>query len=147
MCIRDRINTDKCVSCGMCMVSCPFGAIADKSQIFQLARSIKEGDKIIAEVAPAYVGQFGEKTTSGQVKAALLALGFAEVREVALGADIGAVAEAKHYAEHVAIGELPFLLTSSCPSWSMPVSYTHLDVYKSQPLFRAVQTDFVAHHI
>lgn len=116
---RAKINIDKCVSCGMCMVSCPFGAIADKSQIFQLARSIREGDKIIAEVAPAYVGQFGEKTTSGQVKAALLALGFAEVREVALGADIGAVAEAKHYAEHVATGELPFLLTSCCPSWSM----------------------------
>lgn len=116
---RARINIDKCVSCGMCMVSCPFGAIADKSQIFQLARSLKKGDRIIAEVAPAYVGQFGENTTSGQVKAALLALGFAEVKEVALGADIGAVAEAKHYAEHVATGELPFLLTSCCPSWSM----------------------------
>ena len=116
---RAKINTDKCVSCGMCMVSCPFGAIADKSQIFQLARSIKEGNKIIAEVAPAYAGQFGLNVTSGQVKAALLELGFADVKEVAIGADIGAVAEAKHYAEHVATGELPFLLTSCCPSWSM----------------------------
>ncbi len=116
---RAKINIDKCVSCGMCMVSCPFGAIADKSQIFQLARSIKDGNRVIAEVAPAYAGQFGVNVTSGQVKAALLQLGFAEVREVALGADIGAIAEAKHYAEHVATGELPFLLTSCCPSWSM----------------------------
>ena len=28
-----RIDYDKCVSCGMCLVNCPFGAIADKSQI------------------------------------------------------------------------------------------------------------------
>lgn len=33
-------DADKCVSCGMCMVSCPFGAISDKSQIFQLARAL-----------------------------------------------------------------------------------------------------------
>lgn len=43
-----HINYDKCVSCGMCLVSCPFGAIADKSQIFQLIQAIKEGDEIIA---------------------------------------------------------------------------------------------------
>ena len=31
--------------------------------------------------------------------------------EVALGADIGAIAEAHHYVEKVVTGELPFLLT------------------------------------
>ena len=36
-----------------------------------------------------------------------------------LGADIGAVAEAHHYVEKVVTGELPFLLTSCCPSWAM----------------------------
>jgi [FeFe] hydrogenase (group B1/B3) len=113
------INSEKCVSCGMCMVSCPFGAIADKSQVFQLARALQKGNKVVAELAPAYAGQFGVDVTPGQVKLALMELGFSEVREVALGADIGAVAEAKHYAEHVATGELPFLLTSCCPSWSM----------------------------
>lgn len=46
-------------------------------------------------------------------------LGFSEVYEVALGADIGAASEARHYAEKVATGELPFLLTSCCPSWLM----------------------------
>lgn len=46
-------------------------------------------------------------------------LGFKEVYEVALGADIGAIAEAHHYVEKVTTGELPFLLTSCCPSWAM----------------------------
>ena len=60
---RAYIDADKCVSCGMCMVSCPFGAISDKSQIFQLARALSEGEEIVAEVAPAFVGQFGPNIT------------------------------------------------------------------------------------
>lgn len=116
---RAKINNDKCVSCGMCMVSCPFGAIADKSQIFQLIRALKRGDEIMVEIAPAYVGQFGEKATPGRIKAALLKLGFRDVFEVALGADMGAVTEAHHYVEEVASGKQPFMLTSCCPSWAM----------------------------
>lgn len=116
---RAEIDINKCVSCGQCMVSCPFGAIADKSQIFQLIRCMKEGGEVIAEVAPAFVGQFGPDATPRNVKEALLELGFSDVVEVALGADIGAVAEAHHYANHVATGDLPFLLTSCCPSWAM----------------------------
>ena len=116
---RAFIDSKKCVSCGQCMVNCPFGAISDKSQIFQLARALSEGDEIIAEVAPAFVGQFGDKILSKHIKAALIELGFSEVYEVALGADIGAIAEAHHYVDTVVTGELPFLLTSCCPSWSV----------------------------
>ncbi len=101
------------------MVSCPFGAIADKSQIFQLIRSLQSGKKIIAQVAPAFVGQFGASVTPDIFKSALKELGFYDVYETAIGADIGCMAEAKHYVEAVATGELPFLLTSCCPSWSM----------------------------
>ncbi len=116
---RAKINNDKCVSCGMCMVSCPFGAISDKSQIFQLAHALKDGEQIIAEIAPAFAGQFGDNITPRNIKAALQELGFSEVYEVALGADIGAIAEAHHYVDKVVTGELPFLLTSCCPSWAM----------------------------
>ena len=116
---RAKIDNDKCVSCGMCMVNCPFGAISDKSQIFQLARALSEGEEIIAELAPAYIGQFGDNVTQRNMKEALKKLGFKEIYEVALGADIGAIAEAHHYVEKVATGELPFLLTSCCPSWAM----------------------------
>jgi [FeFe] hydrogenase (group B1/B3) len=116
---RAFIDQERCVSCGQCMVSCPFGAIADKSQIFQLIRAMQSGREIIAQVAPAFVGQFGPNVTPDMVKAALLELGFAAVYETAIGADLGAMAEAEQYVESVASGELPFLLTSCCPSWAV----------------------------
>ena len=116
---RAVINQDKCLSCGRCMVSCAFGAIADKSQIFQLIRCMKNGGEVVAEIAPAYAGQFGKEATPDKIYAALLKLGFSQVYEVALGADIGAVTEAHDYVYHVKTGEKPFLLTSCCPAWSM----------------------------
>ena len=101
------------------MVSCPFGAIADKSQIFQLIRAIKKGDYVVAEVAPAIVGQFGAGVMLSQIKGALLDIGFKEVHEVASGADVSAATEAKAFVEEVAQGKLPFMLTSCCPAWAM----------------------------
>lgn len=115
---RADIDHSKCVSCGMCMVNCPFGAIADKSQIFQMIRALQSGRELIAEIAPAFVGQFGKNVSPAQIKTALKMLGFSHVYEVALGADIGAIKEARHYIHKVSTGELPFLLTSCCPSWS-----------------------------
>lgn len=116
---RAVIDNDLCVSCGQCMVSCPFGAIADKSQIFQLIRALQSGRKIIAQVAPAFVGQFGGNVTPDMIKTALKELGFADVYETAIGADLGCIAEAEHYVKEVAGGKQPFSLTSCCPSWSM----------------------------
>ena len=63
--------------------------------------------------------RFGPGVTPDMIKTALKQLGFADVYETAIGAAIGAAAEAEHYVHAVATGELPFLLTSCCPSWSM----------------------------
>lgn len=116
---RAYIDNDKCVSCGMCMVSCPFGAIADKSQIFQLIRAMQSGKKVIAQVAPAFVGQFGPTVTPDMFKTGLKKLGFNDVYETAIGADLGCMAEAEHYVKEVASGKQAFALTSCCPSWSV----------------------------
>lgn len=115
---KAKIDYDKCVSCGMCLVNCPFGAIVDKGQIFQLIHAMKTGKKVIALVAPAFVGQFGPKATPEKLTAAMKKLGFDSVVEVAIGADLCAVEEAKDFMREVPANQ-PFMATSCCPSWSV----------------------------
>ncbi len=114
---RAEIDQKKCVSCGMCLVSCPFGAIVDKGQIYQTIRALQSDRKVYAIVAPAIAGQFeGLKNT--QIRSAFQALGFDDIREVAIGADLCTIEEAKDFMEEVP-EKLPFMGTSCCPSWSM----------------------------
>ena len=101
----------------MCLVNCPFAAIADKSQIFQLIHAMLDGGKVIAEIAPAFVGQLGPMATPEKIKPVLKELGFYDVYEVAVGADIGTAHEAKHFMECVP-DKMPFMATSCCPSWA-----------------------------
>ena len=116
---RADIDYDRCVSCGMCLVNCPFGAISDKSQIMQVIRAIRDGEEVIAAVAPAFVGQFGGKGNVGKLREAFKQLGFSGVEEVAVGADLCTVEEADDYLEEVVHEQhLPFLATSCCPAWS-----------------------------
>ncbi|MCF0106734.1 MAG: 4Fe-4S dicluster domain-containing protein [Holdemanella sp.] len=112
------INYDKCVSCGQCLVSCPFGAIVGKGQIFQTIYAMKEGYEVIAAIAPAFVGQFGPSITPPKVRAALQQLGFADVVEVSIGADLCAIEEAEDFLNKVP-DKQPFMATSCCPAWSV----------------------------
>ena len=122
---RAVINQDKCVACGQCLVNCPFGAIVDKGQIYQVVRAMMEGEKVIAIVAPAFIGQFGKNSTPEKFTAAMKELGFAGVVEVAVGADICTMEEAKDFLEKVP-AEQPYMATSCCPAW-------HSMVYKLYP--------------
>ena len=138
---RARINHDKCVSCGMCLVNCPFGAIADKSQIYQVCQALRAGEKVIACVAPAFVGQFGKDATPAKVHAAMKVLGFYDVSEVAVGADLCAVEEAHDFLEKVP-AEQPWMGTSCCPAWSVMAKklYPEFESYISMALTPMVIT-------
>ena len=122
---RAVIDQDKCVACGQCLVSCPFGAVVDKGQIFQVIQSILQGNRVIAVVAPAFIGQFGKHSTPGKFIAAMKQLGFARIVEVAVGADICTIEEARDFMERVP-GEQKYMATSCCPAW-------HSMIYKLFP--------------
>ncbi len=84
---RAEIDQEKCVSCGQCLVSCPFSAIVDKGQIFQTIMAIKSETPFYAILAPAIAGQFQDMKNT-KIRGAFQALGFTDVREVAIGADL-----------------------------------------------------------
>ena len=115
---RAEIDYSKCVSCGQCLVNCPFGAIADKGQIYQLIQGFNRGDRIYALVAPAFINQFPSLASTGKLKAALKAIGFYDVVEVAIGADLCTIDEAHDFLEEVP-SKHPFMGTSCCPAWSV----------------------------
>lgn len=117
---RAEINEEKCVSCGACIASCPFGAIADKSQIYQVIKAMKTDTPVYGIIAPSFTGQFGSLTRPAQVREAIRQLGFADVVEVGLGADLTTMNEAKEFL-HSVPSERPFMGTSCCYSWKLMV--------------------------
>lgn len=116
---RAFIDFEKCISCGKCIAACPFGAVHEKSQIIDILKSIsnkdKTGKKIVALIAPSIAGQF--PATIYQIKSAILKLGFDDVIEVALGADITANNEAREFKERMEKGE-KFMTTSCCAGYN-----------------------------
>lgn len=113
------ISNEDCVACGACVYQCPFGAIMDKSFILDTVSLLKTaeagGEQVVAVVAPSVAVQFkGVKV--GQVAAAIRALGFCDVEEAALGADMTAISEAHELVEKGA------LTSSCCPAF---VDYVH----------------------
>ena len=109
-----KIDNQKCIQCGACVYQCPFGAISDKSYIVgavELLKAASRGEaKVYALVAPAIASQFSYARL-GQIISGLHVLGFSDVLEVALGADMVALAESRE------LSEKGFLTSSCCPAF------------------------------
>lgn len=113
------IDNEKCIQCGACAYQCPFGAIADKSFIINVIQELKESTgngnlRLYAVIAPSISSQFTD-VTIGQVVTGIKQMGFHDVVEVALGADMVALHEAKELA--AASGMKRFVTSSCCPSF------------------------------
>lgn len=128
-----KIQYDKCISCGACMQKCPFGAIVDKSQIVEIIEELKQrldakknGNKVkpfYCVVAPSIAAQVFP-TTVEQAVEGLIQLGFTNVVEAALGADIVALGEAQELVEKKK------LTSSCCPAFVEYIIKAHPELKK-----------------
>lgn len=110
------IDEEKCIQCGSCIKDCPFGAIADRSFLVDVINLlITEGVEVYAMVAPAIEGNFGAKAGIGILRKAIKDLGFKDMYEVAIGADMVAESEALEWVEAYKEGKK--MTTSCCPAF------------------------------
>ena len=109
------IDEKKCIQCGHCIHSCPFGAIGSKTYLVNIINDIRAGKEVYAMVAPATEGQFGGDITMKSMKEAFLKMGFADMVEVGLGGDMTAAYESLEWAEAKEKGEK--MTTSCCPAF------------------------------
>lgn len=113
-----RIDREKCLDDGYCVQVCSFGALAQKSNFVPLIELLKQKTHpVYATVAPAFAGQFGPEVTPGKLRSALLKLGFEDMVETALYADLITIKEAFEF-DHFVKNDKDFLITSCCcPVW------------------------------
>jgi iron only hydrogenase large subunit-like protein len=111
---KAKIDNDKCIMCGQCVIACPFGAMTDKSLLLDIIKMLqnaeKENYKVYAVLAPAIISQCRYGRIE-QVVTAIKKLGFHDVVEVAMGADVTLYKEAREW------NEKKLLTTSCCPSF------------------------------
>ncbi len=125
---RADIDNDKCVECGKCIYRCPFGAIQDKSEISDVVKLLKDSEnnekyKVYAVIAPSIVSQF-KYAKIEQVVTGIMNLGFHQVVEAALGADITLYKEAHEWTER------GIMTTSCCPSFVMYIEKNFPELVK-----------------
>lgn len=108
---RAEIMPDNCILCGRCLQICPQSAKTLVSDLDKVKLMIRSGERVIVSMAPSYMGLLKYRTI-GQVRAALLQLGFEDVRETSEGAAL-VTAE---YARLLEEGKMENIITTCCPS-------------------------------
>lgn len=108
---RAEIVEDHCILCGKCLKVCPQKAKTLSSELDAVKERIASGAKVVATIAPSYMGLM-KYAKIGQVRDALLRLGFADVRETSEGAAF-VTAE---YGKLLSEGKMENIITTCCPS-------------------------------
>jgi two-component system, NtrC family, sensor kinase len=106
-----KVVKERCIACGSCIKVCRQEAKAVRDSIQQAKEFLAHGEGAIACLAPSFPAAFPQ-TKPGQIISALKVLGFAEVMEVAFGAELVARAHARWARKN----KNKFFISSPCPA-------------------------------
>ncbi len=149
----------ECVDCGQCARVCPTGALMPKSEVDDVWREIHNPHKVVmAQIAPAVRIAIGElfglepgRITSGQIVAALRAIGFKRVFDTSFTADLTVIEEANEFIRRIQKNENLPQFTSCCPAWVKfaeqyyPELVPHISSCRSpQQMFGALAKDMLS---
>ena len=108
---RAEIMPENCILCGRCLKICPQSAKTLVSDLKMVKEWISQGEQVVLSLAPSYLGLF-KFHRPGQVRGALMDLGFFDVRETAEGAAL----VTQEYARLMEEGRMENIITTCCPS-------------------------------
>lgn len=114
-----------CVNCGQCAAVCPTGALVIKKDIDILWEALHDKNKrVVAQIAPAVRVALGEEfglppgeMVMGRTVAALRKLGFNEIYDTGIAADLTVMEESREFIERLEHKNKLPLFTSCCPAW------------------------------
>ena len=92
-----------------------------------------ENRKVYAAVAPSIAGQYGKKVNLAKLRTAFKKLGFEEMIEVALFADLLTIREAFEFDRLVKTEKDFFLTSCCCPLWIKLVKKNYPELFEHMP--------------
>lgn len=109
-----EIIHNECILCGKCYVTCPQKAKQVRSDIARVRAAILSGKRVVVSLAPSFIANFRIRSLDVMTRG-LKALGFSEVQETAIGAQL----VSEEYASIMREGKLHVVISSCCPSINM----------------------------
>ena len=132
-----EIVHNECILCGRCYVTCPQKAKQVRNDVQRVKDAIASGRRVVCSLAPSFIANFRIRSLD-VIADALRSLGFAEVQETAIGAQL----VSEEYARIMEEGKLHVLISSCCPSINMLIRKYHPTML---PYLAKVLTPMEAH--
>ncbi len=146
------LNDAACTLCGQCILVCPTGALSEVDSTRKVWDALGDAKKhVVVQTAPAIRVALGEEfglapgsIVTGQMVAALRALGFDRVFDTNFGADLTIMEEGNELLQRLTTGGTLPMMTSCCPGWIKFMEHFYPDMLDNLSTCKSPQQMFGA---